>query len=279
MRASILLIAIVSIGLSVYAQKPVERNTETRVIIRDGGGGGGEKPLILLDGKVIEDMNSISPDRIASVDVLKGEGALKIYGSEGKNGVVFITTKGSKSDTILPGKKQISKTVTVHAIRKRDGSKDTTLVLSDSLTVNVNGEQIEVNGMPLDMPQGAIIKDLAIPHIEGLDGKMLFFDRGIDMNRDRNDAPKIGMTVQDIEEGKGVMVLSVVPASAASKTGVLADDRILAIDEKAVNDVDALKDAIEKARDKRSIMIHLQRGKKDMYLELVFPRALKKADL
>ncbi|MFK7924039.1 MAG: carboxypeptidase-like regulatory domain-containing protein [Bacteroidia bacterium] len=54
------------------------------------------KPLIIVDGKEVKsgfDMNSISPDDIASVNVVKGEKAIENYGEKGRNGVVEITTK------------------------------------------------------------------------------------------------------------------------------------------------------------------------------------------
>ena len=55
-----------------------------------------EKPLIVLDGKVMEagfDMNSIKPTDIASISILKDESATAIYGEKAKNGVVQITLK------------------------------------------------------------------------------------------------------------------------------------------------------------------------------------------
>ncbi|MEL7531996.1 MAG: carboxypeptidase-like regulatory domain-containing protein, partial [Bacteroidota bacterium] len=53
-------------------------------------------PLIILDGKEVGkgfEMNSISPDDIESVNVIKGDKAVKKYGEKGRNGVVLITTK------------------------------------------------------------------------------------------------------------------------------------------------------------------------------------------
>lgn len=50
--------------------------------------------LIFVDGvKASEDAMKMSPDRIASVEVIKGAAAEKIYGPEGANGVIRITTK------------------------------------------------------------------------------------------------------------------------------------------------------------------------------------------
>jgi TonB-dependent SusC/RagA subfamily outer membrane receptor len=38
-------------------------------------------------------LDSIKPDHIERMDVLKGEQAILLYGEEGKNGVIVITTK------------------------------------------------------------------------------------------------------------------------------------------------------------------------------------------
>ncbi|MEM7382275.1 MAG: M56 family metallopeptidase [Bacteroidota bacterium] len=56
---------------------------------------GGNPPLYILDGKEVDEktIKFISPYEIESIDVSKGEGALKKYGDKAKNGVVEITTK------------------------------------------------------------------------------------------------------------------------------------------------------------------------------------------
>ena len=54
------------------------------------------RPLLIIDGKINEEidfMNSIDPNTIESVNVLKGEQAVKQYGEKGHNGVVEIMLK------------------------------------------------------------------------------------------------------------------------------------------------------------------------------------------
>jgi TonB-dependent SusC/RagA subfamily outer membrane receptor len=53
------------------------------------------KPLVVVDGVVMTnlDLDKISPSKIESVNVLKGEKALAKYPTNGANGVVEITTK------------------------------------------------------------------------------------------------------------------------------------------------------------------------------------------
>ncbi|WP_170122747.1 TonB-dependent receptor [Mucilaginibacter oryzae] len=57
----------------------------------------GSNPIYVVDGLVIEDgFNSINPDDVASVDILKDASATALYGARGANGVVLITTKKGK---------------------------------------------------------------------------------------------------------------------------------------------------------------------------------------
>ncbi|MDT0622227.1 M56 family metallopeptidase [Croceitalea vernalis] len=54
-----------------------------------------EKPIYFIDGKEVSGkiMEELSPDDIATINVLKGDAAEKKYGDKAKNGVVEITTK------------------------------------------------------------------------------------------------------------------------------------------------------------------------------------------
>ena len=54
-------------------------------------------PLILVDG-IEGDLNTVAPENIASIDVLKDASAAAIYGTRGANGVILITTKSGKRD-------------------------------------------------------------------------------------------------------------------------------------------------------------------------------------
>ena len=77
------------------------------VVIRVRGGGSitqDNSPIYIVDGIQVENaLNIISPQDIASVDVLKDASTTAIYGARGANGVVIITTKGGRA-----GKTQVS---------------------------------------------------------------------------------------------------------------------------------------------------------------------------
>ena len=62
--------------------------------------GAGTSPLYIVDGVPVSNIDNISSDEIASMDVLKDGSAAAIYGTRGTNGVIIITTKrgGNFSD-------------------------------------------------------------------------------------------------------------------------------------------------------------------------------------
>ena len=55
--------------------------------------GTGSSPLFIVDGIPVNNIDNISPDDIAAMDVLKDGSAAAIYGTRGTNGVIIITTK------------------------------------------------------------------------------------------------------------------------------------------------------------------------------------------
>lgn len=77
------------------------------IIVRVRGGGSitqDNSPLYIVDGVQVENALSVlSPQDIATVDVLKDASTTAIYGARGANGVVIITTKSGKA-----GKTQVS---------------------------------------------------------------------------------------------------------------------------------------------------------------------------
>jgi TonB-linked SusC/RagA family outer membrane protein len=54
---------------------------------------GNNSPLFVVDGVPVPEINRINPNDIANVTVLKGANSAALYGSEGVNGVIMITTR------------------------------------------------------------------------------------------------------------------------------------------------------------------------------------------
>lgn len=68
----------------------------SRVILRGNRSiNGDSEPLYVIDG-VPGDINSINPDDIESINVLKGPNAAALYGSRANNGAIVINTKTAK---------------------------------------------------------------------------------------------------------------------------------------------------------------------------------------
>ena len=68
--------------------------------IRGVSTNGDNRPLILLDGNVIEDLSVLNPKDIESINVIK-DATAGIYGVRGANGVILITTKTGRKNTKL----------------------------------------------------------------------------------------------------------------------------------------------------------------------------------
>lgn len=61
---------------------------------------GDNKPLILVDGNRIGDLNALNPNDIQSINVLK-DATAGIYGVQASNGVILITTKSGRKNSEL----------------------------------------------------------------------------------------------------------------------------------------------------------------------------------
>ncbi|HIB37200.1 TonB-dependent receptor [Mesonia sp.] len=59
---------------------------------------GNSEPLYVIDGVPTQDTRSLNPSDIESISILKDASSAAIYGAQGANGVVLITTKQGKSD-------------------------------------------------------------------------------------------------------------------------------------------------------------------------------------
>nr|MBD3620628.1 SusC/RagA family TonB-linked outer membrane protein [Sunxiuqinia sp.] len=57
---------------------------------------GETKPLYVIDGIIGGDINTINPTDIESIEILKDASSTSIYGANGANGVILITTKSGK---------------------------------------------------------------------------------------------------------------------------------------------------------------------------------------
>ena len=83
-------------GVNVTSQSGSPGSAST-ISIRGISTNGDSRPLILVDGNVIEDLSVINPNDIESINILK-DATAGIYGVRAANGVVLITTKSGRKN-------------------------------------------------------------------------------------------------------------------------------------------------------------------------------------
>ena len=92
-------------------------------------------------------------------------------------------------------------------------------------------------------------------------------------------SPKLGLSVQDTDDGKGVKVIEVDDESNAAKAGIREEDMITEVDGKTIRGTDDMVKIIRESKEKPSIMIKLLRDGKTQNIEVKMPRKIKTADL
>jgi serine protease Do len=94
-----------------------------------------------------------------------------------------------------------------------------------------------------------------------------------------NNKPRLGLKVQDTEDGKGVKVLDVEEGSAADKAGIKEDDVITSFEGKEVTSAGDLAKASREAKDKSAMKVQLNRNGKPQTIEVKVPKKLRTANL
>ncbi|HLF46729.1 MAG TPA: PDZ domain-containing protein [Chitinophagaceae bacterium] len=92
-------------------------------------------------------------------------------------------------------------------------------------------------------------------------------------------APRLGLSVQDTDDGKGVKVIDVDSESNAAKAGVKENDIITHVNDKEVNGADEVARMVKENKDKVSIQLKIKRDGKVQNIEVKMPRKLKTANL
>ncbi|HEU4456801.1 MAG TPA: TonB-dependent receptor plug domain-containing protein [Longimicrobium sp.] len=80
-------------GLTPAAQPP--GNGPTSIRWRCGGQPSASRPLVIVDGRVLPEdrLRDIDPDQIESIEILRAQQAVPIYGHRAADGVILIRTK------------------------------------------------------------------------------------------------------------------------------------------------------------------------------------------
>lgn len=91
-------------GVSITNTGAGDPNNQASIQIRGvSSRSAGLGPLVVIDGVPGGNLTNITPNDIASFDILKDGAASAIYGTRGSNGVIVVTTKkGQKMETCTP---------------------------------------------------------------------------------------------------------------------------------------------------------------------------------
>jgi TonB-dependent SusC/RagA subfamily outer membrane receptor len=86
--------------LKVELGRRAGADTNAAFVIRQNGTAAGltAQPLLIVDGvrQPQEALKRLAPDAIQSIEVIKGAAATKLYGPDGANGVIVVTSKGKR---------------------------------------------------------------------------------------------------------------------------------------------------------------------------------------
>lgn len=108
-----------------------------------------------------------------------------------------------------------------------------------------------------------------MPRMRDMDGMEFSYDR----------KPKLGLQIQELDNGKGVKVMDVDEEAPAAKAGIRKDDVITAIDGKEIISVDNIRAKVRELKEGDSVKLTYQRDGKTQTAEIRFPKKLKTADL
>jgi serine protease Do len=121
-----------------------------------------------------------------------------------------------------------------------------------------------------------------VPRIELGDMTPRVWTPGLDKTYSFDTYPrqqKLGLKIQDTEEGNGVKVLDVDKDSPAEKAGLKKDDIVTEIGGKKVSNTDEIRDQLHEYHDKPAYNIKAIRNGNAMSFDIKIPKKLKTANL
>lgn len=86
-------------GVSVTSSSNIPGDDNASILVRGQGTLNNSAPLVIIDG-VESNINTVSPQDVETMTVLKDAASASIYGSRAANGVILITTKKGKKGKV-----------------------------------------------------------------------------------------------------------------------------------------------------------------------------------
>lgn len=311
-------LALGIISLPIFAQAQTEEKKEVReVVISTDGKGSTEKTTVIIDGdkitingKPIEEFKkdniTVRERRIKDVKAYtfttRSDAGNRINFVADAN-IPFLGVSTEKTDKGL-----LITNITENSGAEKAGLKEDDIIIKiektdikspDELTKEIRshkkGDKIEVtyirdgktatttatlgewknSGMSLGSGQAFNLNNenfsFTVPPVPNAPNMMLW---GQDAKYQR-----LGLSVQDMEEGKGAKIITIMDESAAEKSGLQEDDIITSVDGKEVKNADDVAAATKGWKDKSVIKFNVLRNGKTESIDLKVPKKLKVANL
>ncbi len=118
-----------------------------------------------------------------------------------------------------------------------------------------------------------------MPQMGNMPGMPNSLNRNFNLMYDNADRPKMGVKIEDTENGEGVKILNVEEGSPADKAGLKKDDVITSFNGDKVNNVDEIMEKLDANHDKENVDIKARRNNAEMSFDVKIPKKRNSADL
>jgi predicted metalloprotease with PDZ domain len=162
---------------------------------------------------------------------------------------------------------------------KADGPQKMTVIVENG-KITVNGKTIEGANLP-EMMGGVtgIPKVSNLKIVKGVPLDMSKMGEAFDFITKLDDGPKMGISIEDVEEGSGAKVLEVTEGSPAAKAGIAKNDIITSVDGSSICDVATLQEKASDLKAGDAITLKLTRDGKSKEVTVKIPKKVKKANI
>lgn len=157
---------IISFTSTTFAQKKDSVGKPSIITLKESALFETPQPLVIIDGskqvtKGSSSLSGIDPNSISSIEILKDSAAIALYGNEGANGVIIISTKGKSgvagsSFHKLPNDGSTSK---ISGLTLRPNSNHKSYSLKDSASMKLRNSKIIGQSHPLYIVDGEEMPD------------------------------------------------------------------------------------------------------------------------
>jgi serine protease Do len=305
------------LALSATAQEPPKEKKDIQTIVITRNGDSNEKTTIEIEGKNVVRINGKDAKDIKDVTVninsIKGgrivhagpDGAwtfnmaddqISLFNEDENRAMLGIVTEGNAKGASVSS---VTKDGAAEkaGLKKGDiltsiGNKkiETTDDVTEAIRSHKPGDKVNITYLrdgkeqkqtvELGKWKGVRMNAVTVPGMPSMPRRIENFRaEGFGGNIYVTGRPKLGLSIQETDDGKGVKVLEVEAESNAAKAGLRKDDIILSVDDKELKSTDDITRMMRDSRDKYSYMFKVNRGGKMQNIEVKMPRKLKTADL